>query len=232
LAEEFEFAGQGMHRELSCAEYAPDGQYSHVFIVEFTSADTLPKAQPVHAWAPEPTLYFPAAHAVQAPCVPDQPALHEQLAIAAPPACKMEFAGHEMHSDLLFMKYVPAAQVQPRSTCPFDPALQIQLLMSMLSTGDEESGGQSKHTIEFAGQSIHEIDCPYWLARHPQLTEGFNVHQFALKPTRENASFEVNKTRKKGENLSLLNTKSRTSPNIPECCNSITDWSHAAVWHL
>jgi len=91
----------------------------------------------------------------------------------------MEFAGHEIHSDLSFVKNEPAAQVQPLSTAPFDPALQIQLVMSMLPTVDEESGGQSKKTIEFAGQSIHEMECPYWLAVHPQLGEDLNVHQFA-----------------------------------------------------
>jgi hypothetical protein len=110
------------------------------------------------------------------------PAMHEQLVIAVPPAPELEFAGHEMHSDLSFVKYVPAAQVQPRSTSPFDPGLQKQLVMSVLLTGDEESGGQSKHTIAFAVQSIHEMACAYWLARHPQLGGGINVHQFAEKP--------------------------------------------------
>jgi len=170
----------------------------------------------VHASAPGLTLYFPAAHAVQSPSVPDQPALHEQAAIAVPPGPELEFGGHEMHSDLSFVKYVPAlheqlviavppgpvlefvghemhsdlsfvkyvpaAQVQPRSTSPFDPGLQKQLVMSVLLTGDEESGGQSKHTIAFAGQSVHEMGCAYWLARHPQLAGGINVHQFAEKP--------------------------------------------------
>ena len=187
-----------MHRELFCAEYAPDRQYSHVSIVEFTCTDAFPKAQSVHAWAPGATLYFPAAHAVQSPSVPDQPALHEQFAIAIPPATELEFAGHEMHSDLSFVKYVSAAQVQPRSTSPFDPGLQIQLVMSVLLTGDEESGGQSKHTIAFAGQSIHEMGCPYWLARHPQLVEGINVHQLAVKPKSTKISFDVNTTCKKG----------------------------------
>jgi len=221
-----------MHRELFCAEYAPDRQYSHVSIVEFTCTDAFPKAQSVHASAPGLTLYFPAAHAVQSPSVPDQPALHEQFAsaippatelefaghemhsdlslveyvpalqeqsvIAVPPVPEMEFAGHEMHSDLSFVKYVSAAQVQPRSTSPFDPGLQIQLVMSVLLTGDEESGGQSKHTIAFAGQSIHEMGCPYWLARHPQLVEGINVHQLAVKPKSTKISFDVNTTCKKG----------------------------------
>ena len=171
-----------MHRELFCAEYAPDRQYSHVSIVEFTCTDAFPKAQSVHASAPGLTLYFPAAHAVQSPSVPDQPALHEQFASAIPPATELEFAGHEMHSDLSFVKNVPAAQVQARSASPFDPGLQIQLVMSILPAGDEESGGQSKHTIAFAGQSIHEMGCAYWLARHPQLAGGINVHQFAEKP--------------------------------------------------
>jgi hypothetical protein len=177
-------------------------------------------------------LYFPATHAVQSPFVPDQPALHEQLAIDKPPASKMEFAGHEMHSDssfvkyvpamheqlviavppiaelefaghemhsdLSFAKYVPAAQVQPRSTSPFDPVLQKQLVMSVLLTGDEELGGQSKHTIAFAGQSIHEMECAYWLARHPQLGEGLNVHQLAVKPQSMTIAFDVNTTCKKG----------------------------------
>jgi len=169
---------------------------------------------------------------VQLPSVPDQPALHEQAAIAVPPAPDLEFAGHEMHSDLSFVEYVPAlhkqsaiavlpapelefarhemhsdlsfvkyvsaAQVQPRSTSPFDPGLQIQLAMSILPAGDEESGGQSKHTIAFAGQSIHEMGCPYWLARHPQLGEGINVHQLAVKPKSTKISFDVNTTCKKG----------------------------------
>jgi len=187
-----------VHRELFCAEYAPERQYSHVSIAEFTCTDAFPKAQSVHASVPGLTLYFPAAHAVQSPFIPDQPALHEQLAIDEPPASKMEFSGHEMHSDLSFVKNVPAAQVQPRSTCPFDPALQIQLVMSMLLTGGEESGGQSKHTIEFAGHFIHEIECPYWLARHPQLGEGFNVHQIAVKPCLVVQASEVNTTRNKG----------------------------------
>jgi hypothetical protein len=119
---------------------------------------------------------------VQPLFVSDQPALHEQLAIPVLPGTELEDAGHEMHSDLSFVKYVPAAQVQPRSTSPFDPGLHKQLVMSVLLTGDEECGGQSKHTIAFAGQSIHEMRCAYWLARHPQLGGGINVHQFAEKP--------------------------------------------------
>jgi len=70
----------------------------------------LPDVQPVHAWSPGLPLNLPGSQAVQFCFVPNQPALHEQLAIDTQPASKMEFTGHEMHSDLSSAEYLPAPQ--------------------------------------------------------------------------------------------------------------------------
>jgi len=53
----------------------------------------------MHAW--EPGLNALA---------PTHPVLHEHASIVALPAIELEFAGHQMHSDLLSAEYLPASQ--------------------------------------------------------------------------------------------------------------------------
>ena len=48
-----------------------------------------------------------------------QPVLHEHASIVALPTIEFEFAGHQMHSDLLSAEYLPASQsTQPTAAVP------------------------------------------------------------------------------------------------------------------
>jgi len=55
-------------------------------------------------------LYLPATQPVQSPCVPDQPALHEQKVMLSLTDGEFVFWGHGMHTFLVLFEYDPAEQ--------------------------------------------------------------------------------------------------------------------------
>jgi len=53
----------------------------------------------MHSWEPGVVIFAPT-----------QPVLQEHASIVALPFIELEFAGHHMHSVLLFVEYLPASQ--------------------------------------------------------------------------------------------------------------------------
>jgi hypothetical protein len=112
--------------------------------------------------APVDSLYFPAAHAVQEPpFAPVDPALQVQLVEAVLPAGELEFDGQPRHIPEVAVaptlaEYLPAAQSEQVAfpvnalyfpathtahgppSGPVYPALQVQLVCTVLPAGERE----------------------------------------------------------------------------------------------
>jgi len=85
---EYEPATQSIHVllvEFTCVNIEPAVQERHVSVDAFTRKVNFPAPQDVQAIDPGLRLYLPATHPIQLSCIPDHPALHEQLVMLSLP---------------------------------------------------------------------------------------------------------------------------------------------------
>jgi len=144
LIVECAFAGHERHLELSCAEYEPAAQSTQLSAAVF---EYVPPAQAVHSPAPSLGLNLPGTQRLHLPFAPNEPALQEQNVMLALRDTKYEFARHQMHSDLSWAEYLPAAQYTQLSADVFEYAPAAQAVHATApSLGLNLPGTQRLHS--------------------------------------------------------------------------------------